>query len=252
MRELLFLPVLVLGCATPASGGYEPTDAAIGAPDRLDAGPNSPTVDASSPSLGGDSGAPVVDIDAACATNLSKATTTTLPVDIVWLVDNSKSMEPAVAQVNAGLNQFANLVGTKGLDYRVVMLSLRGDQPVTVGGKTRYPVCIAPPLAGGPGCADGARFLHSSVDIKSTQPLEQFLGTLGQTDGYRAGDERGGTPWSQFLRPEATKTIVVVTDDESRLSATDFEHFAGGANPNNSVLSLPPGLLDPACGCTVT
>ncbi len=38
----------------------------------------------------------------------------------------------------------------------------------------------------------------------------------------------------------------MVSDDNSRLSATDFETFAGGANPNNNNLTLPPGILDPS------
>jgi hypothetical protein len=91
------------------------------------------------------------------------------------------------------------------------------------------------------------RFFHSSIDILSTQPLEQFLGTLGQTAGYTQGEAKGGEPWAAQLRPEATKTIVVVTDDNSRLSATDFETFPGGKNPFNT-LTLPPGILDPSWG----
>jgi hypothetical protein len=36
-----------------------------------------------------------------------------------------------------------------------------------------------------------------------------------------------------------------VTDDNARLSATQFETFPGGQNPFNS-LTLPPGILDPS------
>src|SRR5262249_28736043 len=93
-------------------------------------------------------------------------------------------------------------------------------------------------------CNDGPRFHQSSIDIKSTQPLEQFLGTLAQTSGYLPGETRGGDPWASFLRSDATKTIVVVTDDNSRLTATEFETFAGGTNPYNASLTLPPGVLD--------
>ena len=173
-------------------------------------------------------------------------TPTPLPVDIIWVVDNSASMEPAIAQIKLGLNAFAALIDAKSLDYQVIMLALRSaTSPVMIGGSPRYPVCIPPPLAGDNNCGDGSRFFHSSIDIMSTQPLEQFLGTLGQTAGYTAGQAKGGAPWAQHLRPQATKTIVVVTDDNARLSATDFETFAGGKNPFNS-LTLPPGILDPS------
>jgi len=189
---------------------------------------------------------PIVTPDGACAAAVQEATTTQLPVDIIWVVDNSSSMQPAIAQVKAGLNDFAAIIAAKSLDYRVIMLSLRGPTgPVQIAGSNRYPVCIPQPLAGDADCGNGERFFQSSVDIRSTQPLEQLLGTLGQTNGYLAGQEKGGEPWAEQLRAEATKTIVVVTDDNARLSATDFEHFIGGKNPFNS-LTLPPGILDPS------
>jgi hypothetical protein len=189
---------------------------------------------------------PPINADASCATASEVAEATALPVDILWLVDNSASMAPAIAQITQGLNAFAALIEAKSLDYQVIMLSLRGaTSPVTIGGSKRYPVCIPSPLAGDDACGDGPRFFQSSIDVRSTQPLEQLLGTLGQTTGYTASDARGGEPWAQHLRPQATKTVVIVSDDNTRLSATDFETFAGGQNPFNS-LTLPPGILDPS------
>ncbi|MGZ5969807.1 MAG: hypothetical protein ACXWP4_19175, partial [Polyangiales bacterium] len=181
-----------------------------------------------------------IDPDAACATASVEAKAELQPVDIIWMVDNSGSMKAAVDQVTKGLNAFAALIDTKKLDYKVIMLSKRG---ATSG--TTYPVCIPPPLSGDTMCGNGPRFFHSSIDIKSTQPLEQFLGTLDQTAGYALGDSRGGEPWKDQLRPAASKTIVIVTDDDSRFSATDFETFPGGKNPFNSAM-LPPGILDPS------
>ena len=39
-----------------------------------------------------------------------EAQATVLPVDIVWIVDNSSSMQPAIAQIKQGLNAFAGLI----------------------------------------------------------------------------------------------------------------------------------------------
>lgn len=182
--------------------------------------------------------------DANCASAFVEARVERLPVDIVWVVDNSVSMQPAVDEVTAGLDDFAEIIEDSGLDYRVIMLSLRSPtNPVRVDGRDRYAVCIPRPLAGDDACGNGERFFHSSVDIKSTQPLEQFLGTLGQTAGFTEGESRGGEPWRDFLRDDATKSIVVVSDDDSRLSPTQFETFGGGSNPFNST-ELPPGILD--------
>ena len=178
--------------------------------------------------------APLPDVpslfDATCAAVQVEAEVDNRPVDIIWVVDNSTSMEPAIMNVQTGLNDFADRVNASGLDYRVIMLSLRGNGPSS----TRFRVCIPPPLAGDAECGDGDRFFHVSVDIRSTQPIEQILGTLGQTAGYRTEDgDRGSEPWLNLLRPDATKTVVVATDDNSRTCARP--HMTGancqGGNP---------------------
>ena len=206
---------------------------------------------------------PMVDMsaDTTCASTDVVAEVDNAPVDIIWVVDNSTSMEPAIREVQAGLNDFAVRVASSGLDYRVIMLSLRG-----MGASSRYPICIPMPLAGDSSCGDGDNFFHVSVDIRSTQPVEQILGTLGQTAGYTAADgDRGSEPWLELLREDATKTIVVVTDDNSRtcavphasgvncngsepeLTALSLENFPGGGNPFNGN-DLGPGLLTSAYG----
>ena len=177
--------------------------------------------------------------DASCASVFVEASLARGPVDIIWLVDNSGSMAPAIEQVKLGLNDFAAQIAASGLDYRVIMLSKRG--------LADFDVCIPPPLAGDAACGNGERFFHSSVNIRSVQPLEQFLGTLGQTMGYAEGDSRGGEAWREHLRPSATTSIVVVTDDNSRFGADQFESFPGGDNPYNGAV-LPPGILDASWG----
>jgi hypothetical protein len=225
-------------CAVSASVEGEPAGAASAIP------PSEAPADPGLSAADGGGQAPELDPEAACVAVVADAKPQRRPVDIVWLVDNSASMEPAVRAVTAGLNDFAATIGQRQLDYRVIMLSLRGQKPVTRGGSKRYPVCVPAPLAGDDACGNGPRFVHSTLDVKSVQPLEQLLGTLDQTAGYTPADERGAEPWRAALRPDATKTFVVVTDDDSRLSARDFERFAGGANPHNPSLRLPPGLLD--------
>lgn len=195
--------------------------------------------------------------DAACASATVMAEVGNAPVDIIWVVDNSTSMEPAIRNVQAGLNDFATRVAASGLDYRVIMLSLRGTSA-----SARYPICIPRPLAGNDSCGDGDNFFHVNIDIKSTQPVEQILGSLAQSPGYSEGEERGSAPWRELLRDDATKTVVVVTDDNSRtcmhpvgtcaggepaLTATSLEDFPGGPNPFNSA-ELGPGLLTDTYG----
>lgn len=259
----LILPVLAIPWACSATTGGSRSSSSTngdagsaGAGGMAGAGGASSTSSSSSGDVG--SGGSIFEIPDAstdspiladgdiCVGTASEETVEKLPVDIIWMVDNSSSMEPAVTEVRNGLNAFAALIAAKNLDYKVIMLSLRDKaKQITVGGGTRFPVCIPEPLAGDANCGNGPRFFQSSLDIYSTQPLEQFLGTLGQTTGYQPGDAKGCDPWKQELRPNASKTIVIVTDDNARLSATQFETFAGGKNPFNST-QLPPGILDPS------
>jgi hypothetical protein len=230
VKRTLFFALLLSGCAVSTR---EPSGGGMAMPPQ-------------GPLPVEDMGDPPFDPSAACATATETATVDYRPVDIIWVIDNSASMGPAIDQVTAGLNAFAQLISSASLDYKIIMVSLRSKtNPTTVGGKTRYGVCIPPPLSGGMNCENGPRFFQSSADILSTQPLEQLLGTLGQTAGYAQGDARGGEPWQSELRTNATKTIVVVSDDNSRFTAAQLETFAGGSNPYNSS-TLPPGLLDPS------
>ncbi len=239
---------LVASLAVVGAGGLscalqrEPGPADLGS----DAGGPAPPTLAPTGTAFGDAAPPPGDGGfTTCASAAVEAKRAPLPVDIIWVVDNSASMAPSVAEVNAGLNSFATLVGSKGLDYKVIMLSLKGSGPVIVGGAIRYPVCVPPPL-GGADCDNSTHFFHASMDVKSTQPLEQILGTLDQTTGYTAGTERGSVPWGPELRPGATKSVVIVTDDNSRFPGVSFEMFPGGDNPNTSGLKLPVGILHPS------
>lgn len=231
--------LVIVGSVAAACGGGDSQSRAydvVETPEAGEAGTSDFVVDAASDAEAG---------FATCASAAVEAKREPLPVDIIWVVDNSSSMQPAVAEVQAGLNAFATLVGSKGLDYKVVMLSLRGAAPVQVGGKMRYPVCIPPPL-GGADCGNSAVFFHAAMDVQSTQPLEQILGSLDQTTGYTAGTQRGSEPWAQELRTKATKSIVLVSDDNSRFPGVSFEGFPGGDSPYTGGLVLPPGILHPS------
>ncbi len=232
-------------------------------PPGLDApGLDAPPLDAPRPDAPLADAPLVLDPDAACGRANVEVAIERLPVDIVWMVDNSTSMAPAIAEVQSGMNTFADTLLASGLDYRLILLSLRGSGAITFMGSNRYGICIPTPLAGA-GCADGARFFQVPVDVRSTMPVEQLLGTLAQTTGYQAGDAVGSAAWRPLLRPGATRTIVVVTDDNSRtcdrpnpggscdpsdapLTPTSLLDYPGGGNPFTSTRALGPGLLDPS------
>lgn len=264
VTSLVAAASLTAGCrrdvTPPGLDAYvTPSWADVGMPDAHIELPDAPRPDANT------------DAHSECAAATVSALVERLPVDIIWVVDNSSSMAPAIAEVQSGMNAFATRLADSDLDYRLILLSLRGVGETTLGGNRRFRVCMPEPV-GGPGCSDNApRFYQIEVDIKSTQPLEQILGTLAQSAGYTVGQDRGGPPWLDLLRPEATKSFVVVSDDNARLcggpngcdiggsswrcsvagtrpfdEASDFETYPGGASPFSSTVQLGPGILTAA------
>ncbi|MEM1416339.1 MAG: vWA domain-containing protein [Myxococcota bacterium] len=237
---------VLLGCGEAARGTPE---ADLGRPvdQGLDGG--LPPAD-----LGAEEDLGMPDLAVDCVEGSSAAEIERAPVDIIFLVDNSGSMAEAIRNVREGLNGFAERITRSGLDYRILMLSARGTGELDI--------CIPEPLAGDALCGDGERFFHIDLDLRSTQILEQVLGTLGQTEGFRAGDSRGGRAWRSLLRPGSTKSFVVVTDDNQRVGAgtspelegrtpletLSFESYPGGPHPFQRANALGPGILTEAYG----
>ncbi|MDF2694188.1 MAG: hypothetical protein K0S65_2571, partial [Labilithrix sp.] len=131
------------------------------------------------------------------------------PVDLIVSIDQSTSMIHEIDSLHANINLLPSLLVESGLDYRVVMLAARetpyGD----------YGVCVPPPL-GGPDCGSNGT-VYRAVDqlVMSTNTLMLLLTTLNHADPQLA--------WSDFLRPEAVKVFIPITDDESSLSGASFD-----------------------------
>ena len=85
-------------------------------------------------------------------------------VDVIFVVDNSASMEDEIAAVRANINQnFAAIVQASAVDLRVILLSLYGTSGTNI--------CIGPPLAGaecGAGLGLGAPTATCSSTTAST------------------------------------------------------------------------------------
>lgn len=133
-----------------------------------------------------------------CGSDTVEAELVEAPADIIWVVDQSGSMDQETEYVQTKINDFAALIEQSGVDYRVVMIA----DPS--GGNA---ICVPPPLAGA-GCGDAAKFRLVPEGVGSTNGPEIFLETYDQ--------------YSDFLRPEATKHIVFVTDDNSSMDANEF------------------------------
>lgn len=142
-----------------------------------------------------------------CAAVSQEAKPEIKPADIIFAVDTSGSMDAEKGWVQDHLNQFATIITQVGIDARVVMIS--------------HPdVCIAAPLGSGQcGGADEKlpAYRHVTTEVGSKDALRIFLSAYPQ--------------YKDQLRPNASKIFVVVTDDNSDMSAADF---------TNQLLALDP------------
>ncbi len=142
--------------------------------------------------------ASVGDADAGgCARGQSEARR--VPVDLVFAIDQSDSMDAEIAQVKANINKLTDLLGKTNLDYRVVMIARPG--PDTFG------VCIPPPL-GAAACGDNLpRFKRSAQEVLSNDALALFLKTYDSTDPTIG--------WSKYIRADSIKAFIPITDDNA-------------------------------------
>jgi hypothetical protein len=152
-----------------------------------------------------------LDPDSACAAQSEEATLVKKPVDILFMIDNSGSMSNENAAVQANINQnFASIIAASGIDYRVIMLT-----SYTSG----YKVQVGPPLGGGTGGSvpknNPPIFYHYDRTVGSHNAWCLLLDTFETPDvhGFSGG-------WKDWLRAEAFKVFVVVTDDGVSCTST--------------------------------
>jgi hypothetical protein len=158
--------------------------------------------------------------ESACETITSTHVLTKRPVDVIMVIDNSGSMSEEIEAVQNNVNvNFAQIIEQSGVDYRVILISRHGSA------SSGQSVCIRSPLSG-TSCnpipyapVNGPRFFHYDVEIASTDSLSLILSTYAVTDVH--GFASGG--WKTWLRPDSMKVFIEITDDESDLSADDFE-----------------------------
>ena len=209
-------------------GSGSSTDTSLGDADAADAeSPDTgsggdPNEDTAADASDGSADGPII-----CATTTAPAVPAILPADIIWVVDNSLSMQEEVTAVSANLNRFASFIISSGIDAQVVMVS--NDDPTIGDGK--YHVCVPPPLSATDAgvCplgrdVDGERYYHERVTIEGVSSSNTRTNALTAiVNGYPNYRSR--------LRPGATTHIVVVSDDDSAITAAEFDAQLAGLAP---------------------
>jgi len=143
------------------------------------------------------------EVDAeACQAIAQEAQPALQAADIIFAIDTSGSMGDESSFVNTNMNAFSQQIINSGIDVHVVMLAENQiafpvPLPIEPPG-----ICIAAPLGSG-NCPDDTNLDHyfhaSSAEVGSTDGLNVILSSYND--------------WAFMMRPNATKTIVVITDD---------------------------------------
>ncbi|MBW2733648.1 MAG: VWA domain-containing protein [Deltaproteobacteria bacterium] len=147
-----------------------------------------------------------------CADYTETADNSYGPVDIIFTIDNSKSMYDEIEEVRANMNRFSQIISDRNLDARIILIScLPGECENT----NSHGICIDAPLGKTDGCtttppADNnpPAYTHISDRVPSVKGMEW---TLEHYDDYK-----------DVLRPEARKHVVFVSDDTDETAAADF------------------------------
>ena len=110
-----------------------------------------------------------------------QARTELRPVDIIWVVDTSGSMDDEQRLIQENMNSFVTTIAASGIDYHVVGIGGLGNVPPPLGGSDRFRLV--------------------GVGVESEDGLIAAVQNFGR--------------YQDFLRPNAITHTVHVTDDDS-------------------------------------
>lgn len=148
---------------------------------------------------------------------------TTLPTDLILILDNSGSMEAETAAVERVLLGWSQRLATLGLDYRLILLSRHRTRERSDSSAARTSICIEQPLSGLASCPSavpvpGERFFHYSIKIDAADSFQQALAGFAAPDAARLAPEG----WSGWLRGGALKAFIEISDADTELPAAQF------------------------------
>jgi hypothetical protein len=173
--------------------------------------------------------------DAACDLQKFEATLVKKPVDIIFVVDNSCSMTNEVTAIQNNINvNFANIIAASGVDYRVILIADYG----TTGSES---LCINPPLSGAP-CPSPVPengtptnnppvfFHYDKGNVESTDSWCKMLDWYDKPDTHNLAP----TGWKEWLRADAFKAFVEITDDRAACSTPGTWSYNDGNDPTTA------------------
>jgi hypothetical protein len=134
-----------------------------------------------------------------------------MPVDIIFVIDNSGSMTQEIISVENNINNsFASIIAASGLDYRVIMLSEHGESsgPESICVRSPLSNTDCSPIPNQP-ANNPPIFYHYSYPVYSHDSFCKVLDRFDKADQYNLAP----SGYSAWLRPDAFKIFVEITDD---------------------------------------
>jgi len=200
------------GDATSESGSSTSGDPTSDSSSGSTTEPTSTTNPTSGTTTSGTSDAPTSDgsdsdTEGSCAEVKVEAENKKQPADIIFVIDNSGSMEYEEGEVKSHMNEFSSQIIDSGIDAHVVLLSNNN-------------ICIGAPLGSGqcPNDSKEPNYLHVNVGIGSNNALSQLLSTVDE--------------WQDMMRPDGAKHVIVVSDDDSNMGAGTFSNEFKALGPS--------------------
>jgi hypothetical protein len=148
------------------------------------------------------------------------------PVDIIVVLDNSGSMvdEMAAAETNIQ-NNFWSILDQNSVDFRMILISRHRQDAREVDEEASTSICIQQPLSGLAMCPSptpvfSERFYQFGMKVESTDSFDRILEWYNSPDEENDGLAENG--WSEWLRADAKKVFVEMTDDNEDMPATTF------------------------------
>ncbi|MDD9945343.1 MAG: hypothetical protein OXU20_30145 [Myxococcales bacterium] len=191
-----------------------------------------------------------------CAAEEAGTAETKRPVDIIVIVDNSSSMNGEIEAIQDRINEdFGAILNEAAVDWRLNLLSRHGAIDHDITRCDDNGICIQGDLAGGTtSCdpntapAETDQFKHYSICIDSEDGLAKAAASFDMSPPAWAGTfeqnvyfDAAGTPipspsaptgWHAWLRPEALRTFLMITDDRSKHSEAGFVDWMYGKDPS--------------------
>jgi hypothetical protein len=161
-------------------------------------------------------------------------------VDVLWVVDNSCSMEEELDQVRNNFTSFVTEFTSLGLDYHLAVVTTDMDNPDHKG-----------------------KIQGEIIDSSTADPIATFLDAtdLGfdgspYEKGFAAAQAALTAPLTSganagFLRESAALAIIVLSDetDGSGMSASNFSSWLGGLKSDPALANFSAICGDRGFGC---